>query len=175
MIAVNNKSFLLNFKLMIPLIILIATFVVLYLANRFLLSDRLTMSFVGRAALAMMLLATGIAHFTSVEPMVAMMPEMIPWKKELVYFTGICELLAVFALLWDKTSRITGGMLIVFFVAVIPANITGAMNSVSFGGMVDGPMYLFFRIPMQLLFIVWAWVFAIISVGEREGKLNIDD
>ncbi|MDH3530410.1 MAG: DoxX family protein [Acidobacteriota bacterium] len=150
---------------MIPLIILITTFVVFYLLNTYAFDGRFTMSFAGRFALAALLLAAGIAHFTSIEPMVAMMPETIPYKRELVYFTGICELLAVFGLLWDKTARLTGGMLILFFVAVLPANIAGALNSVPFGGMVDGPSYLFFRIPMQLLFIAWAWVFAVISVG----------
>ena len=82
-----------------------------------------------------------------------------------MYFTGVCELLAVVGLLWDKTARVTGGVLIVFFVAILPANISGALNSVDFGGMSDGPVYLFFRIPMQILFIAWAWVFAVISVG----------
>lgn len=150
---------------MIPLIILIATFVALYLINRFALRERLTMSFIGRAALASVMLTTGIAHFTSTGPMVAMMPDIFPWKKEIVYLTGVLELLAAGGVLWEKTARITGGMLIVFFVAIIPANISGAMNSVQFGGMADGPVYLFFRIPLQLLFIVWAWVFAVISVG----------
>lgn len=152
---------------MIPLIILIATFVVFYLLNSHLLAERFSMSFIGRFALAVMMLAAGIAHFTAVGPMVEMMPEFIPAKTEFVYLTGLCELLAVFGLLWDKTSRITGGLLIVFFIAVLPANIAGAVNSVDFGGMTDGPMYLLFRIPLQILFIIWAWVFAVISVPGR--------
>lgn len=158
---------------MIPLIILLTTFVAFFLVNKYLFANRFTMSFTGRIALAALMLTAGIAHFTSVEPMVAMMPESIPWKKELVYFTGVCELLAVVGLLWDKTARVTGGVLIVFFVAILPANISGALNSVDFGGMSDGPVYLFFRIPMQILFIAWAWVFAVISVGgeiEESGR-----
>ncbi|NNE65959.1 MAG: hypothetical protein HKN33_05275 [Pyrinomonadaceae bacterium] len=152
---------------MVPLIILLATFVVFFLVNKFLLNERLSMSFIGRTALAALMLTAGIAHFTAVEPMVAMMPEAIPFKRKLVYFTGVCELLAVIGLLWEKTARITGGVLILFFVAILPANISGALNSVDFGGMSDGPVYLLFRIPMQILFIIWAWVFAVISVGEE--------
>ena len=101
---------------MTPLIILITTFVLFYLMNKFLLGDRFTMSLIGRLALSIMLVATGIAHFTSAGPMAAMMPESIPYKTELVYFTGVCELLAAVGLLLNKTSRLAGGMLILFFV-----------------------------------------------------------
>ncbi len=156
---------------MIPLIILIAVFVVFYLANSYLLSDRFTMSFMGRVALAAVLLAAGIAHFAAVEPMVQMMPDFLPAKRELVYFTGLCELAAVPGLIWHRTSKFTGIMLIVFFIAVLPANIAGAMKSVEFGGMADGPLYLTFRIPLQILFIVWAWVFAVISVPGRDQNI----
>ncbi len=151
---------------MIPLVILVAAFVAIYAVNKFILSGRLTSSFVGRAALALMMLAAGVAHFTAVEPMVRMMPEFIPAKTELVYLTGILELLSVLGLLWEKTAKLTGLALIVFYVAILPANIDGALKSVDFGGMADGPVYLSFRLPLQILFIVWAWVFAVISVGE---------
>jgi uncharacterized membrane protein len=115
-----------------------------------------------------LLFVAGIAHFTSVEPMVQMMPDIIPYKLELVYFTGVCEFSAAVGLLWNKTARLTGLVLIVFFIAILPANIDGALRSVDFGGMVDGPIYLAFRIPMQILFIVWTWIFAVISVKGKD-------
>ena len=154
---------------MVPLIILIATFVVFSLINSFVLSNRLSMSLVGRAALSMMLISTGIAHFTDAAPMIQMIPDPIPLKSELILFTGVCEILAAIGLLWERTSRLTGYMLIVFFLAILPANVHGSLNSVPFGGMENGPWYLFFRIPLQIVFIVWTWVFAVISVGGRNG------
>ena len=153
---------------MIPLIVLCAAFAGAFLVNKFLFGGRLSGSLIGRFAMSCLLLLAGIAHFTSVEPMVQMMPDFIPYKLELVYFTGVCELAAAIGLLWNKTARLTGLVLIVFFVAILPANIDGALRSVDFGGMVDGPVYLAFRIPMQILFIVWTWIFAVISVGENE-------
>lgn len=152
---------------MIPLIILIATFGVFFVVNKFLLGERFSVSFIGRFALSIMLLATGIAHFTSTESMVQMMPEFMPLKKEIVYFTGVCELLAVVGLLWDKTSRLTAVMLIIFFLAILPANILGSLKEVRFGGMEYGAMYLFFRIPLQILFIFWAYYFGL-RINRRE-------
>lgn len=146
---------------MAPLIVLIATFVVLLAGNRFFLGDRFGISLIGRISMAAMLLVTGIAHFTSTQPMVEMMPEAMPFKRELVYFTGICELAAVIGLLWKRTSRLASILLIVFFLAILPANIAGSLKQVNFGGMEYGAVYLLFRIPLQVLFIWWVWHFGL--------------
>lgn len=146
---------------MAPLIFLLATFVLLYLLDRFVLGRRLGLSFIGRASMAVMLIVTGISHFTNTDAMIAMMPDFLPAKREIVYFTGICELAAVVGLLWDKTARLASILLIVFFLLVLPANIAGSLKSVNFGGMEYGPWYLLFRVPLQIFFIFWVWYFGI--------------
>src|SRR5688572_22052892 len=146
---------------MAPLIFLLATFVLLYLLDRFALGPRLGLSFIGRASMAVMLIVTGISHFTSTDEMIAMMPEFMPAKREMVYFTGVCELAAVVGLLWEKTARLASILLIIFFVLVLPANIAGSLKSVNFGGMEYGPLYLLFRVPLQIFFIWWVWYFGI--------------
>jgi len=146
---------------MTPLIFLLATFGLLFAVNKFFLNNKLTLSFIGRATLAVMLIVTGTAHFTSTDLMVEMLPEFLPFKREIVYFTGICELLAVIGLLWDKTSKITAVLLMIFFLAILPANIVGSMKQVQLGGMENGALYLLFRVPLQILFILWAYYFGI--------------
>ena len=155
---------------MAPLIILLATFCILYAIDRFALGRRLGLSLIGRASLAVMLIATGVSHFTNADPMVAMMPDFLPAKRELVYFTGICELAAVPGLLWSKTSRLASFLLIVFFVLVLPANIAGSLKSVKFGGMEYGPLYRLFRIPLQVLFIWWVWFFGLRVAGPERSQ-----
>lgn len=155
---------------MAPLIILLVTFGVLYSIDRFALGGRLGMSFVGRAAMAVMLIATGISHFTNTAEMVAMMPDFMPAMREVVYFTGICELLAVPGLLWPRTSRIASILLLIFFVLVLPANIAGSLKEVQFGGMEYGPLYLLFRIPLQVLFIWWVWWFGIKRRNDQQAE-----
>jgi uncharacterized membrane protein len=142
---------------MAPLIFLLATFAVLFLVNRFVLTGRLSTSFIGRASMAVMLLVTGVSHFTNTAELIEIMPEFLPAKRETVYFTGVCELLAAVGLLWDRTARLTALVLIVFFILVLPANIAGSLKAVDFGGMNYGPLYLLFRIPLQVFFIWWVW------------------
>ena len=146
---------------MAPLIFLLGTFAVLFLLNRFAFGSKLPLSLLGRIALAVMLIVTGISHFTNTEEMVSMMPDFLPAKREIIYFTGVCELAAVIGLLWDRTSRLPSILLIVFFVLVLPANIAGSLRSVNFGGMEYGPWYLLFRVPMQIFLIWWTWYFGL--------------
>jgi uncharacterized membrane protein len=146
---------------MAPLIVLLITFAAVYLIDRFALGSRLGLSFAGRAAMAAMLIVTGIAHFTETEKMMAMMPGFVPAKREMVYFTGVIEFLAVPGLLWQRTAKPVSFLLILFFVAILPANIIGSIKEVELGGMEHGPIYLLFRIPLQLFFIWWVYYFGI--------------
>ncbi|MGI9547786.1 MAG: DoxX family protein [Flavobacteriaceae bacterium] len=118
-------------------------------------------SFTGRLALSFMLVFTGIAHFTNTEPMIAMLPEIIPYKEKTVHATGIVELTAALGLIIKRTSRITSVLLILFFLCVLPANIIGSMKKIELGGMEYGPVYLIFRIPLQLFFIGWTYYFGL--------------
>ena len=146
---------------MAPLIIIIVCFGITLLINKFLLNDRFSLSFIGRFSLAIMLIFTGIAHFAKTDLMIEMVPEIIPFKKESVYLTGFLEIIASIGLLTQKFSKLTSIMLILFFMAILPANIIGSMREVKLGGMVNGVNYLYFRIPLQLFFIIWAYYFGI--------------
>jgi len=146
---------------MTPLIFLLTTFFLLFTINTFVLNNQLTVSFVGRASLAVMLLVTGISHFTKTNLMMATMPEFMPLKKETVYLTGVLELLAVVGLLIDRTAEITAVCLIIFFLCILPANIIGSLKQVDLGVMAKGKIYLFFRIPLQIFFILWTYYFGI--------------
>jgi uncharacterized membrane protein len=146
---------------MAPLIVLLVGFGILFIINRFLLKDRWSLSLLGRISLALMLLLTGTAHFTQTDLMVEMMPEFMPLKRETVYFTGVIEFLAAVGLVIDKTSKLAVILLIIFFLAVLPANIVGSLKQVNLGGMENGAAYLFFRVPLQIFFILWAYYFGV--------------
>lgn len=150
---------------MAPLIALIVSYTLFWLVNRYLLNDKFSNSFMGRVALALMLLMTGSAHFFKTDAMVQSMPDMLPYKVELVYFTGVVELLAAVGLLFDRTAKLTSILLIIFFICILPANIIGSLKHVELGGMENGPIYLWFRIPLQVLFIWWAYYFGKLRVA----------
>lgn len=109
-----------------------------------------------RDALAVMLLFTASAHFTSMkEDLIRMVPNWIPWPRATVYATGICEIAGAVGLLVPGLSRVTGILLIMFFVAILPANIHAAKSGVTLRGKPATALPL--RIPLQMLFIAWAW------------------
>lgn len=146
---------------MAPLIVLIVSFSGFWIVNTYIVKEKFSLSFIGRVALALMLLMTGSAHFFKTDAMVQSMPDMLPYKVGLVYFTGVVELLAAAGLLFDRTAKFTSILLIIFFICILPANIIGSLKNVELGGMENGPMYLWFRISLQVLFIGWAYYFGV--------------
>jgi len=109
-----------------------------------------------RNALAVMLLFTSVAHFTSMkEDFVRMMPPWIPWPRAMVFFTGLCEIAGAIGLLVPGLRRAAAVSLIVFFLAILPANIHAARTGATLRGKPVTPLLL--RIPMQILFIAIAW------------------
>lgn len=146
---------------MSTLIILIFSFFLVWVLNKYVFKSTLTVSLMGRMAMAIMLIFTGSSHFYKTEEMVQMMPEFLPNKLQLVYFTGLLEIAFAIAWLLPRYSRLTSVALILFFLVLLPANIIGSFKRVELGGMENGPGYLYFRIPLQFLFIGWAYYFGI--------------
>jgi uncharacterized membrane protein len=107
-----------------------------------------------------MLLFTAIGHFAFTKGMAMMIPPMVPLKTEIVYFTGLLEILLGIGLLVPRLAMYSGWILIVFFTLLLPANIYAALKQVdyqkaNFEGY--GLLYLWFRIPLQILFILWTY------------------
>lgn len=109
----------------------------------------------GRLALAVMFVVTGIAHFVSYGSMVAMMPPVVPLPGAVVIVTGLVEV-AFAGLLVLRPGHRLGWAILLFLLAVLPANVWSALSESGLGG--HGASYLWFRIPLQALFIGWALV-----------------
>lgn len=121
-----------------------------------------------RVGLAVMLCFTAAAHFNSMRPdMVAMVPPSVPNPELMVTFTGICEILGAIGLLLPRTRRIAAGALIVFLVAVLPANIHAAQTGATLGGAAATPIIP--RVVLQVLFIALLWWSGLRPLGSRNG------
>ena len=118
---------------MSTLIILIFSFCLIWLLNRYAFKSFLSASLVGRVALAITLLFTGSSHFFKTPEMVQMMPEFLPYKIQLVYFTGVLEMALAVGLMFPRYYRWTSIVLILFFLAILPANIIGSIKRVHLG------------------------------------------
>ena len=109
-----------------------------------------------RVGLAVMFCFTAAAHFNSMRPdMVAMVPKGVPNPEFMVTFTGICEILGAVGLLVPRTRRIAAVALIVFLLAVLPANIHAAQAGVTLRGAAPTPIVP--RVALQVLFIGLLW------------------
>ncbi|WP_019507204.1 hypothetical protein [Pleurocapsa sp. PCC 7319] len=124
----------------------------------------------GCIAFAALFLFTGVSHFSLADGMVKMLPERLPARYPIIYITGIMEILMGISFLWSSARRITGIVAIAlravakpiaFLICVLPSNIYASLNSVDFGGNVQGARYLLFRIPLQLFLIWWVWFMAV--------------
>jgi uncharacterized membrane protein len=109
-----------------------------------------------RDALSLMLVFTGVSHFTFMkEDFVRMMPPSIPRPRAMVYFTGVCEIAGAIGLLLPVFRPAAAYALIAFFLAVLPANIHAARAGVTLRGKPATSLWV--RIPMQILFIAVAF------------------
>lgn len=146
-----------------PLIILFSVFGLALLATK-IFSGNIQFVLSGRIAMSAMLLFTAIGHFAFTKGMSLMLPGFIPFKAETIFLTGIIEIAAAIGLLIPNLRIVTGWLLIFFFILILPANIYAAVKNVdyqrgTFEG--NGISYLWFRIPLQIVFIVWTYLAAI--------------
>lgn len=73
----------------------------------------------------------------------------------MVTFTGVCEILGAIGLLVPRTRRIAAFALILFLIAVLPANIHAALSGATLRGAPATPLIP--RIALQVLFIALIW------------------
>ncbi|GAB3226834.1 DoxX family protein [Spirosoma arcticum] len=140
-----------------PLLVLLDAFIVSIVSLK-LFSKEWNYLLAGNIAMTTMLLFTAVGHFAFTKGMTMMLPNFVPFKKELVYLTGVTEVVAAIGLLISSFRTVTAILLILFFILLLPANIYAAFKRVDYQkGTYDGQgsSYLWFRVPLQLLFIAW--------------------
>ena len=97
----------------------------------------------------------GVMHFVNPEFYLKIMPPWLPWHLELVYLSGVAEILLGIGLLIPRFKRLSAWGVIALLLAVFPANI---YQLTSGGAGMNVPVWgLWLRIPIQFLFIYWAY------------------
>lgn len=143
-----------------PLVVLLSVFCLSLVLIR-LFTGNWSVSWPGNIAMSAMLIFTAIGHFAFTGGMEAMLPSFIPFKRFLVLFTGYIEIAAALGLLIPAMRGLTAWLLILFFLLVLPANVYAALNKMDYQkgtATGPGPVYLWFRIPLQVLFIAWVYL-----------------
>ncbi|MBE9192348.1 DoxX family protein [Gloeocapsopsis crepidinum LEGE 06123] len=110
-----------------------------------------------RVILAASIVVVGMLHFAVPETFVSIVPSFLSYPLELVYLSGVFEILGGFGLLVPTVSRAAAWGLIALFIAVFPANINMAVNHIHIDGIPDSPWFQVVRLPFQAVLITWAW------------------
>jgi uncharacterized membrane protein len=143
-----------------PLLVLLSVFLLAFFAIK-LLTQKYDLPLAGRIAMCAMLFFTAIGHFVFTKGMSMMIPSIVPLKTEIVYITGVLEVLLGIGILIPSIRVYTAWVLVLFFIFLLPANIYAALKHIDYHkGTFDGSgmSYLWFRVPLQLLFVTWTYV-----------------
>ena len=112
-----------------------------------------------RWLLTVVMVGAGVNHFIAPATYDAMMPEVLPAHRALVYLSGIAEIAGGLGLILPATRRLAAWGLVLLLVAVFPANVNMAINDLSLGSTQVPTWALWVRLPLQLVLIAWAYWF----------------
>ncbi len=110
---------------------------------------------VGLLGLSVFFIVAGVNHFVNPDFYVRIMPAYLPAHLELVYLSGLFEVLGGIGVLSPRHRSLAGWGLIALLLAVYPANIHMALHPELFPEM--SPVAIYARLPVQLVFIAWAY------------------
>lgn len=109
-----------------------------------------------RIGVALLLTVSGVMHFVSPRPYVQHLPDVVPFRAELVALTGGMELILALGLLGPPRFRRPAGIATAaFLVLVFPANVWAAASQVPIDGIPTG-WVRWARLPLQLPLVVAA-------------------
>ncbi|WP_020620276.1 DoxX family protein [Paenibacillus daejeonensis] len=111
---------------------------------------------IGLILFAGLFVAACLYHFREAEGFAAMLPDFVPLRLELVYATGILELILAILLLIPATRRRAGNWTAIYLVLIFPANIYAAFYGIPAPGQTEtSQTALWIRLLFQPLLIWW--------------------
>lgn len=121
--------------------------------------------------------AAGLVHLRSPDAFLPIVPDWVPWPRQVVLVTGWCEFAGAAGLLVPALRRTAGTMLALYAVCVFPANVHHAVAGISVAGLPSSWWYHAPRLAFQPV-LVWgalfcagviSWPWAAIRSGTRPG------
>jgi uncharacterized membrane protein len=109
--------------------------------------------------LAAFYIGFGILHTLATDGFLPIMPGWVPLPRQVILFTGFCELLGGVGLLIPRLRWIAGVTLAIYAVCVFPANIHHAVDHVTIPGLPSSWWYHAPRLAFQPV-MVWLALYA---------------
>jgi uncharacterized membrane protein len=118
--------------------------------------------------MATLYILAGVNHFVNPDFYVSIMPPYLPWHLELVYLSGVAEIVCGVVLYIPRTRVLGAWLTIALLIAVFPANIHTAVNPELFDTIPRWSHYV--RLPIQGLLVLWAYWYT--RPGLREPRMD---
>jgi uncharacterized membrane protein len=122
-----------------------------------------TMKSISKYLLALFMVATGTMHFVNPGFYLQIMPPYLPFHREAVYLSGFFEAAFGLLLLFPRLTRLAAWGIIALLIAIFPANIYVYQHQ----DIIPAPPIVhFLRLPLQAVFILWAYWHTRVDVGK---------
>ena len=105
-------------------------------------------------------IVVGIEHFRDPQKFVEIVPPYLPFPLFLVYLTGLMEIAGGLGIIYPETRIIAGRFMVLFLLAVYPANFYMWINDVPYNGNRLTTQGHLVRLSVQLLLIIGALGFS---------------
>ncbi|HJM14931.1 MAG TPA: hypothetical protein QGF66_00945 [SAR86 cluster bacterium] len=102
----------------------------------------------------------GIEHFREPQKFVDIVPSYLPFPLFLVYLSGVMEIGGGLGIIYPDTRVITSRFMVLFLLAVYPANLHMWLNDISYNGTKLTTQGHLVRLTVQLLLIIAALGFS---------------
>jgi uncharacterized membrane protein len=106
--------------------------------------------------MAVFYFAAGVTHLLAPDGFLAITPNWVPFPRQTVMVTGLCEIAGSIALVTRRLRYIAGVMLAIYAVCVFPANIKQAIEGINVPPLPNSWWYHGPRLAMQPVLIWWA-------------------
>ena len=117
--------------------------------------NMLTWKNLGLAVVFLWFMVGGVMHFVDPDFFVAIMPPWIGWHLEIVYISGVFEILGAIGILLPRLRQLAGNCLILLVLCVTPANIHMWLNPQLFPDVPEA--FLSIRLVVQVLLLWCIW------------------
>jgi uncharacterized membrane protein len=109
-----------------------------------------------RWIMAAFYLVAGVGHLSAPGAFLPIVPDWVPFPREVLLVTGACEIAGAVALITTRLRWLAGVMLALYALCVWPANIKHAIEHIVLPPIPDSWWYHGPRLAMQPVLIWWA-------------------
>ena len=98
----------------------------------------------------------GVLHLTAPDKLLAITPDFVPFAKQVILITGLCEIAGAAALLTQRLRWAAGVAFALYALLVWPANFKHAFEGIAIPGLPNSWWYHAPRLVLQPMIIWWA-------------------